>query len=44
MIDLNSLRSILQFSFPELQNLTTKDMEEMKWITKKKIFSTLLSE
>lgn len=44
-MDLNSLRSHLQHIFPnDLTNLTTAELHECKWQTKKRIFTAIISE
>ncbi len=42
-MELNSLRSHLQHACPDLRNLTNGELEECKWLTKKKVFVNLLA-
>jgi len=42
-MELQSLRSQLQHACPDLKNLTNVELEESKWVTKKKVFSNLIS-
>lgn len=42
-MELNSLRSQLQHACPDLRNLTNIELEEGKWLTKKKVFINLIA-
>jgi hypothetical protein len=42
-MDVNSLRSQLQYCCANLQNLTTSELSDCKWATKKKVYVDLLS-
>lgn len=42
-MELTSLRSVLQHHCPDLQNLTTSDLQDCKWPTKKKVFTALVT-
>jgi hypothetical protein len=42
-MDISALRSSLQHACPELRNLTTAELQEGKWLTKKKVLQQLIA-